>query len=1719
VEISVLGSVGVRRNGADVEIAARLTRLLAALTISNGSVVPTDRLIDVVWNGEPPDGAEKTLRTYVTRLRQALDSDRNQLIVHRQPGYRLDLRPGELDSEIFDDELDQALQLLRTADSATAAALLSRTIARWRGPAYAGFADEDWARPESVRLEERLVKAREALIEARLADGNAEQAVADAQALVESEPLRERPRALLMRTLYSTGRQVEALRVYSSYRRYLVEETGLDPSDELGELETRIARGDPGLDGSSQTRRGYEVGERIGEGAFAVVHRAVQPGIGRDVAIKIIRPELADQPEFIRRFELEARTVARIEHPNVVPLYDFWREPGAAFLVMRWLRGGTVEHALRARGPYSREQTARLLDDVGGAMETAHRSGVVHRDVRPANLLLDTEGTTYLADFGIALPTATADDLPIVSPVYAAPEVLRGEPAGVAADVLSLGVTVFEVLTGRLPFADSTDRADIVRRQLTESLPPAQATRTDLPSQVDDVLARATAKVPDDRYPTVGAFVAAMHAALGVESARPARGVPVMPGRVIQNPFLGLHAFDELDAERFHGRETLITELVDELERRPMVAVVGPSGSGKSSVVRAGLLPAVRRGAVPGSDAWFVTTMVPGTDPVDALETALLRVAVNPPATLREQLAEPGGLLRAIRRVLPDDRARILLVVDQFEELFTQVRDPDHRDRFLTELAAAIVHPASPLRVVATLRADHYDGPLRHRGMADLVTAGTVTVRPMSPEELERAITLPARAVGVELEPALAAELVAGVSALPSALPLLQFSLTELFDRRVDNTMLLSTHHELGRLSGALAARADRIVDAGDTDDESEVRRIFGRLVTLGEGGEDTRRRAFRSEFGSRERTAWLLDAYITARLVTADRDPATREPTIEVAHEALLRDWPRLRDWLAEDRDDLRDLRAIGSAADAWIADDRDTGQLARGARLATATELAARRPDLFNDREAEWVARSRAAAEAEAARTRRRRVTLTSVFAAVALVMTVLAVAALVARRSAARDRDRAEQSQQLAAAAAADADAAAQRELAGRLTAQARTVMADDQELAVLLALAAIEATPEPLDKAIEVLHHASQRSRAAFAFELLPEHTIGQGLGMAMSDDGSLLAVTADGGFVELRNAGGEFVGQLGEPGTGPPAITPTIAFAPATKQLGTIGPDGVVRLLDTESGATIWELATTWNGGGQVAFDASGQLIVAASQTTPELIAIDSSDGREVWRTEIPSTNKTIATGSDGTLLVGSWFANDTGLVSFDIRSGELRASTAAGGIASLAIDAGGMLLVGLSDGTIETRDPATLELLTSSTGDDGGAVQPLVVDPHGAYIAAIGGKGRLLDDTGTPLFEVGPVLSGAGIASIDGDLLYLHGPAPGVVTAFETRAVGGGEAVTVAEPGRAVVGASFADDATLVTQVGDSMGSSVFDLVGWDIRSGAERYRLDGMADFSPFLAVDPTGTIVTAQEDGGHDGGPGTPRGPAVLLDARTGTLVGELDGSDSANQYSFSFTPEGSKLLAAQTDGIAVVFDVATGRRLAELPVAAATGHPESFVLAVSAGREVLATGQCLGEGVVLWDADTYDEVERHSVAGCVGAIAISPDETKVAVGANPESFLIDLATGERHPIPGDAWDVEFSPDGSIIVVAGGDGFVRVHDAGSGELVMTLNDRTWGAFSVEFNPDGSLLAVGGLDGAARVLHTDVADLVASARGGLTRSMTPEECATYLPSDSSCGT
>jgi len=242
-----------------------------------------------------------------------------------------------------------------------------------------------------------------------------------------------------------------------------------------------------------QVVKGYELREKIGEGGYGVVYRAYQPLVGRDVAVKIILPQYANHPDFIRRFEWEAQLVARLEHPYIVPLYDYWRDPDGAFLVMRWLRGGNLHNLLHNR-PLPTELLGRLIEQIGGALASAHRRGVVHRDLKPANILLDEEGNAYLADFGIAKDMGTrgspyqTDATTVVgSPAYISPEQVRAEPITPQTDIYSLGVMLYEILTGQLPFHAPTPIA-LMFMHMNDPVPTVRAHRPDLSDAVNMVI-------------------------------------------------------------------------------------------------------------------------------------------------------------------------------------------------------------------------------------------------------------------------------------------------------------------------------------------------------------------------------------------------------------------------------------------------------------------------------------------------------------------------------------------------------------------------------------------------------------------------------------------------------------------------------------------------------------------------------------------------------------------------------------------------------------------------------------------------------------------------------------------------------------------------------------------------------------------------------------------------------------------------------------------------------------------------------------------------------------------------------------------------------------------------------------------------------------------------------------------------------------------------------
>ncbi len=421
MEFRVLGKLEVVRDGHSVDLGAfRQRALLGLLLTAPNSVFTTDQILEALWGEDGGADKHSSLWVYVSALRTALEPNRAKrsegtILLTRAPGYLVEIAPDHIDSVRFERLVAEGRALAET-DPAAASLVLGEALALWRGRAFEDFTYESFARGEIARLEELRLEAVEARVDADLKRGMSRELVPELESLVREHPLQEHLTGQFMVALYRSGRQADALRAYQFLKTGLGEELGVEPSAQLRRLHEQIVTGDEALAGvtrpssvsdSGLAVRGYEVRERLGERGDGVVYRAYQPSVGREVAIKIIRPELANDPRFIRRFQAEAQLVARLEHPHIVPLYDYWREPDAAYLVMRLMKGGTLAAALDDRTLEPGEVLA-MADQVGSALDTVHRAGLVHGDIQPANVLIDDEGNAYLADFGIAVDVERA---------------------------------------------------------------------------------------------------------------------------------------------------------------------------------------------------------------------------------------------------------------------------------------------------------------------------------------------------------------------------------------------------------------------------------------------------------------------------------------------------------------------------------------------------------------------------------------------------------------------------------------------------------------------------------------------------------------------------------------------------------------------------------------------------------------------------------------------------------------------------------------------------------------------------------------------------------------------------------------------------------------------------------------------------------------------------------------------------------------------------------------------------------------------------------------------------------------------------------------------------------------------------------------------------------------------------------------------------------------
>jgi basic membrane lipoprotein Med (substrate-binding protein (PBP1-ABC) superfamily)/DNA-binding SARP family transcriptional activator len=418
-----------------------------------------------------------------------------------------------------------------------------------------------------------------------------------------------------------------------------------------------------------------------------------------------------------------------------------------------------------------------------------------------------------------------------------------------------------------------------------------------------------------------------------------------------RNPYKGLRPFTEDDAGDFFGREGLVGRMLDSLVGGArVVSLVGPSGSGKSSALAAGLVARLRAGASAGSEEWLIGQLVPGTDP----------------------LREAGTLLERLSSAADDGR-RALLVIDQFEQVFTGA-DVLARVQLLDALTAAVSQPIQRLSLVLALRADFYDRPLQHSRFAEVFVPGVLHVLPMTASELEAAIVEPAERVGITVEPALLAELVAETAERPTSLPLLQFTLTELFEQRSSSHLTLTRYRSLGGLRGVLSRRAESLYSKLSTDEQQIATHAFLRLIRPGHGAADSRRRVALSELTGLAVDTVALSEVLTIfgrhRLLTFDRDPSSGEATVELAHEAMLTEWERFVGWIDRYRAALRRREVLVAAVDEWDLSGRHPDYLPGGSRLDEFISLGDHGGLQLTTREREFLDAAHGRRQAELAR-----------------------------------------------------------------------------------------------------------------------------------------------------------------------------------------------------------------------------------------------------------------------------------------------------------------------------------------------------------------------------------------------------------------------------------------------------------------------------------------------------------------------------------------------------------------------------------------------------------------------------------------------------------------------------------------------------------------------------------------------------------------------------
>ncbi len=1186
------------------------------------------------------------------------------------------------------------------------------------------------------------------------------------------------------------------------------------------------------------------------------------------------------------------------------------------------------------------------------------------------------------------------------------------------------------------------------------------------------------------------------------------------PGDRLANPYRGLQAFREADAADFYGREVVTAHLLDAVQRYPLVTLIGPSGSGKSSLLHAGLIHRLRNQADAAVEApqfaprsngkpasgWTICEARPGSHPFHALAAAIAPVAALDaiPQSLELRAGQlsladllAGGSI-ALPALLGNGRSssRLLLIVDQFEELWTLCGDADVRQRFIDSLvsAAASGNGRGPLTILLAVRADFMGQALSHRTLADALQACTIMLGPMNRLELTEAIVKPALAQGVRLQDGLAARIAADVGQAPGRLPLLEFALAQLWESQEDAVLTHAAYEAIGQVEGALASYAEQVYGLLSPAEQAAARRIFTAMVQLGQDTDDARRPLLAAEVDAAD---WaLIQRLASQRLLVTDSD-ARGQQTAEIVHEALIHGWGRLRHWIDADRGfHLWQQRARLAAAQ-WLDSGQDQGALLRGAPLAEAEGWCAARLDDVSpqvqalvqasrdqrereEQEAE-ARRQRALAQAQAlataehqraeleARTSRRLRWLSASLAIVAVLAALTGVLAASQRNEALRQSALAQAAQAAADAERLTAEKEARLARSRQLAAQSLDLARTSPDLSILLALHAMRLNDSreentelllalPLDPLLGAVLHGQDSA----------------GYSMAVSSDGRVLASGSENGLIWLWDLTSNQ--PLRPPLAGHELPVQALAFSPDGARLASGDQDGEIRIWDARN----WQpLAAPLQGHGSTVaalwFDPTGQVVRSVSDDGT-LRTWDLASGAPAGQPLALARPNGMAISADGLQVVSKEGVTLTVQSVIDGAVALPALAQHSASIQDVTFSPDGRLMASAGfDGMALLWDLATGQLAAPPMVEHDGRVLAVAFSPDGRVLASGGTDThiRLWDvATGQPL---GAPLAGHGnwVRTLawtpDGGRL-ISGDAAGRVVVWDV-----GRARRLAGHAGAVRGLAWSAD-------GRTLFSGSFDQTARarDVASGEDRVP--------PLYAGDSAVINIALSPDGRI----------AAVATGSSRVLRWDLAANPPSNESLFghsepvagiAISPDSRIIASGAFDRTIRLWDAANGQPLGE-PL---TGHDNWVIcLAFSPDGRTLASGSA-DATIRLWDVATGQLIGAPLTGhtGWVTDLAWSPDgSTLVSSSLDATVRFWDVASGRPSgpPLVGHrtpVWGVEFNPadGGRSLLTMGNDGVVLWWDAATRQILGPPLRSGVETESMALSPDGSLLAIGAFD------------------------------------------